>query len=251
MAAPHVAGVVALMESATDEDLQPQEIETAVRTAARNPTSRSTITPERYGNGIIDTRAALNLVTGPPDFVVTNVSAPGTIPQNNSYNISATVVNSGEKLGKQNTAYRLIDSNGTQVLYRSTEVELRPDSNTKINMTISTNETNSLLGQYTQQVTTANDSRTTALTVSAPPSVAPGILTANGKPATDPDGDGIFEDINGDGVANLQDLKPFFNVVRPAGSGVNNPAFLDLTGDGKADLQDFRPFFDEVRPPPA
>ena len=72
----------------------------------------------------------------------------------------------------------------------------------------------------------------------------PGDITGDGNPATDPDGDGLYEDVNGDGVANLQDLRPFFNYIR---TGSSTPAF-DFSNDGNMNLQDLRPFFDDITP---
>lgn len=76
----------------------------------------------------------------------------------------------------------------------------------------------------------------------------PGDLTGNGKAATDPDSDGVYEDINGDGTGNLRDLRPFFNLVKPSGSSPSSPGIIDFNGDGKATLQDLQPFFNEVKP---
>jgi hypothetical protein len=76
----------------------------------------------------------------------------------------------------------------------------------------------------------------------------PGDLTGDGRPATDPDSDGVYEDINGDGSADLRDLQPFFNLVKPGGSPLSSPRFVDFNGDGSAGLRDLQPFFNEVRP---
>jgi hypothetical protein len=77
---------------------------------------------------------------------------------------------------------------------------------------------------------------------------APGDLNGNGMAATDPDNDGIYEDINGDGSADLRDLQLFFNLVQPSATLPNNPAFFDINQDGSVDLRDLQPFFNEVRP---
>jgi hypothetical protein len=76
---------------------------------------------------------------------------------------------------------------------------------------------------------------------------APGDLTGNGQAATDPDNDGVYEDINGDGSADLRDLQPFFDLVRPSASTPQTSA-LDMNGDGQVGLRDLQPFFNEVRP---
>jgi hypothetical protein len=85
---------------------------------------------------------------------------------------------------------------------------------------------------------------------STPPGNSPSLrdLTGNGQAATDPDGDGVYEDINGDGKANLLDLQPFFKIAKPGGKSVSSPAALDFNGDGSPTLRDLRPFFKEISP---
>lgn len=72
----------------------------------------------------------------------------------------------------------------------------------------------------------------------------PGDITGNGSPATDQDGDGRYEDINGDGDVNLQDLRPFFDYV--SNSANQYAVGLDFNNDGQMGLRDLRPFFDTV-----
>jgi outer membrane protein assembly factor BamB len=62
MAVPHVSGAIALVQSATDRDLSPAEIEAALVSTARKPRSASTpagLRDVRYGAGIIDVPAAI------------------------------------------------------------------------------------------------------------------------------------------------------------------------------------------------
>jgi len=65
MAQPHVAGTVALLQSATDEELAPEQIETALVETADKPEAAPGLETERdirYGTGIINvTSAALAL----------------------------------------------------------------------------------------------------------------------------------------------------------------------------------------------
>jgi hypothetical protein len=69
----------------------------------------------------------------------------------------------------------------------------------------------------------------------------PGDLTGNGQVAKDIDSDGLYEDINGDGNANLRDLQPFFATVRPS-TPTPSTMPLDFNGDGTVDLRDLQPF---------
>ncbi|WP_407067116.1 S8 family serine peptidase [Haloterrigena salinisoli] len=59
MATPHVAGVVALVQGATDRHLEPAEIRAALTETATKPRSGSDDQDTRYGHGIVDAVAAL------------------------------------------------------------------------------------------------------------------------------------------------------------------------------------------------
>lgn len=59
MATPHVAGVVALLQGATDRHLEPDEIEAALTETAAKPAGEPEEQDTRYGHGIIDAVAAL------------------------------------------------------------------------------------------------------------------------------------------------------------------------------------------------
>jgi hypothetical protein len=244
MAAPHVAGIAALAQSATNKTLQPAEIETAIRATARPPAGQSTIRPERYGNGIVNTERTVQRVTGPPRFITEEFVAPQRITQNTTYNITTTIANVGEKPGRQDITYTLSYPNGSRILNRSLRVDLLTEGKTSLNMSVSANKTEPLLGQYTQQIATENDSTNLNLTVSAAPAAGPGDITGDGSPAQDLDGDGLYEDVNGDGKANLRDIKPFFDYLVTSS---HQPPGFDFNNDGATDLQDLRPFFDLVR----
>ncbi|NUB89639.1 S8 family serine peptidase [Haloterrigena sp. SYSU A121-1] len=56
MATPHVAGVIALLQGATDRSLEPEEIKTVLRETAAGSTGEP---DTRYGHGIVDATAAL------------------------------------------------------------------------------------------------------------------------------------------------------------------------------------------------
>ncbi|MCU4924676.1 carboxypeptidase regulatory-like domain-containing protein [Halobacteria archaeon AArc-dxtr1] len=72
MAAPHVAGTVALMQSATDRVVGPDEIESALRETAWKPDGEPDDQDVRYGDGVIDAHAAV-------DDVATTATLTGTV----------------------------------------------------------------------------------------------------------------------------------------------------------------------------
>ncbi|MFB6191791.1 MAG: dockerin type I domain-containing protein [Haloarculaceae archaeon] len=86
-------------------------------------------------------------------------------------------------------------------------------------------------------VTTAR----TATVVVRAPEVIPG------NPALDPDGDGIYEDMNGDGELTPGDATVLFNAVFERNAVVeNNPALFDMNGDGELTPGDATVLFDEA-----
>ncbi|MFC6753853.1 S8 family serine peptidase, partial [Halorubrum tibetense] len=67
MAAPHYAGAVALLQSVTDEQLEPEAIENALAETAEKPENdfaELNSRDIRYGTGIIDVHAAAQALTG-------------------------------------------------------------------------------------------------------------------------------------------------------------------------------------------
>lgn len=116
MATPHVAGAVALIQSATDNSHSPEEIETALTNSAWKPDSETTSTDTRYGNGIIDTYAAIAYLEGETlesELLLVDVSMnPDTILEGESTTITPTVENTGSATGTF-TADLLIDGDHT------------------------------------------------------------------------------------------------------------------------------------------
>jgi hypothetical protein len=70
-------------------------------------------------------------------------------------------------------------------------------------------------------------------------------VTDNGRPATDPDGDGRFEDVNGDGDVDTVDVQALF-AHRDDEAVRNNAEAFDFNRDGAADVVDVQALFREV-----
>jgi hypothetical protein len=81
-------------------------------------------------------------------------------------------------------------------------------------------------------------------TVTVIENVAPDV-TGNGEPAQDVNGDGLYEDINGDGTADIFDVQALF-----ANQGTkavqNNAELFDFTGDGSINIFDVQALFEQV-----
>jgi PKD repeat protein len=64
-------------------------------------------------------------------------------------------------------------------------------------------------------------------------------------PPTDPDGDGIYEDLNGNGRLDFADVVLYFNQM--TWLGANQPvASFDLNGNGRIDFADIVALFNEI-----
>jgi hypothetical protein len=73
----------------------------------------------------------------------------------------------------------------------------------------------------------------------------PGDVTGNGNPAQDLDGDGLYEDVNGDGAATISDVQAFFT-TRDSAVVQSNTAAFDFNGDGNISISDVQSLFTRV-----
>jgi hypothetical protein len=91
---------------------------------------------------------------------------------------------------------------------------------------------------------------TAANALPAQPGSSDGNGTVDGPPAlsgfedapTDPDGDGVYEDVNGDGSLSLSDVTAFF-LAQDDPAVVENPAAFDVNGNGAVTLADVTALF--------
>lgn len=72
MATPHVAGTAALMLSASDEELEPAEVSSAIAATAWRPLGHPEAGDTRYGAGIVDALAATRYVAADTEVVEPN-----------------------------------------------------------------------------------------------------------------------------------------------------------------------------------
>ena len=64
---------------------------------------------------------------------------------------------------------------------------------------------------------------------------------------TDPDGDGVYEDVNGDGSVNANDAQALFaNLDDPAVQAESNTGFFDVNGDGSVNVNDAQALFNDL-----
>ena len=63
---------------------------------------------------------------------------------------------------------------------------------------------------------------------------------------TDPDGDGLYEDINANGRMDFDDVVQFFKYLEWIESNQPNPLLFDFNTNGRIDFDDIRKLFNEV-----
>ncbi|WP_159077094.1 fibronectin type III domain-containing protein [Halococcoides cellulosivorans] len=83
----------------------------------------------------------------------------------------------------------------------------------------------------------------TSGSVDAPEDSGPGPI--DGRTPTDPDGDGLYEDVNGDGEFNFPDINTLFQNTDSAAVQSDAP-FYDFSDDGAVDLQDVLALFETI-----
>jgi len=162
MAAPHVAGAIALVQAATDADSH-DEIASALEATASKPDDWDAPDDERdtrYGFGIVDASASIAHLTGEttaPDISLVDASIDTTtVLEGEPVTAMATVENTGDASGTFTADLRV---DGTVV--DTASVEVPPGASE----TVSFNRAFDDSGQYT---ITINDARAGDLTVEQP-----------------------------------------------------------------------------------
>jgi hypothetical protein len=98
----------------------------------------------------------------------------------------------------------------------------------------------SLDGPYTEDGAPVTDAA--SITIEQAPE-GPGDITGNGEPAQDLNGDGLFEDLNGDGELTLSDVQALF----AAQDDIENTDSVDFNGDGSFTISDVQALFVQVQ----
>ncbi len=212
MASPHVAGVVALLLSASP-DLTVDEVREALQTSARDA-SHMTALPNAYGSGVVDAYAA-----------VTHAAHSGTVAGTVTDTAGAPVAASVSTAARHTTAdagtgtYALRLTEGTHEVTFSAygyatqthQVEVSVDGLVSLDVTLA-----------------ATDEQTLSGTVSGPDGPVPDARVALADtpvPATRTDGDGAFALTVAEGTYDLH-----------VSAGSFTPKVIELAVDGATDI---------------
>jgi len=182
----------------------------------------------------------------PANFQVSNPNAPESATQGDAIDISADIENTGEQTATQSVEFRLdvegdgFGDNDDVVLSQSVEL----DSGQSTTVEFTGVDTSSLApGNYTHGVFTENDSATATLSVEE--AEEEGLQPVDGfeNAPTDPDGDGLYEDVNGDGEFDIVDVQALFTNFEDDDTIRNNPDKFDFNQDGTVDVVDVQRLF--------
>lgn len=173
-------------------------------------------------------RAALNVLDlDPAFFEISEFSIPGKVEVGSSFDVSATVTNTGEVTDTKDVRL-LID--GTAETTQSVTLDAGASESVVFSdITLDT------LGTY--EVTIETDDENVSRTVSVEEDVGPPAVVGQ-DPPRDLNGDGLFEDVNGDGQFDIFDIQDFFtnfnsDVVQ------NNGQYFNFDGDANNEVSIF------------
>ena len=185
-----------------------------------------------------DSDSTVATVLEPGTFVVSIDSAPDRIMEDDPLPVTATVENVGT--GPRSDEV-MLSVNGTPLAKQS--VSLAAGDSTTVRFSPSTGP----IAPGVQPVTVAatDDSASTTVEIVAKDRAIPSCPGSNAPP-TDPDGDGHYEDVNGDGEVTSQDRGA---LMRCRGSTATEeyPLAFDFDDDGDFDVDDIRALAREIR----
>jgi hypothetical protein len=192
------------------------------------------ITPE----GDVD-RGVTRLPAGNP--VTVRVEDPGGRPVRNATLRVASLF--GEVRDRTNLSTRTT-RNGTLRVREGAPAGLELSGRTRIEVGLTTADRQFQSTTLTSTLTVTDEQ--SVRFVATPERVAPDVV-GEGNHATDPDGDGRYEDLNGDGDATPGDAGVLFDAVFEGNDAVlDNPALFDFSGDGDVTAGDATVLFEEV-----
>jgi len=169
-------------------------------------------------------------------FGIAGVDAPEEVNRGELLEVTATVQNVGNAEGEGEITYNFA---GTPMGTQTASADV--DATDTVTFEFDTRQV--AAGEYQHSLSSpVNSAGPLPITVlnTSPPRLVGGI-----KP-TDPDGDGRYEDIDGDGEVTMDDVQAFSKMLR-SDKVQNNPQFFDFNNDGDVSVADLQMLFDEAK----
>lgn len=176
MSAPHVAGSIALMQAATHRDYTGPELREALVATAQKPdnwtessarwtNNDSTMAQQgidsRYGHGIIDVKAAVDLLRPARYFNTTIASANSSVTEGETVTVDGRIENFGNQ-----TATQSINLTIDGAVVNGTTATIGPANSSEVSIQWQTGANDA--GNYTVALRSADDSDSSAVSVESP-----------------------------------------------------------------------------------
>lgn len=222
-AAPHVAGVAALIQNATVEDQSPDDFRhISEQTAEDTDEPGEDITS---GNGVINASAAVRVATNQPP--IADAGDNQTVTAGDTVTLNAT---SSRDPNNQQLSYEFQQIDGPAVSLQN--------STTATPQFTAPNVTTRTVLTFRLTVTDSNKASATELvSVIIRPTESESIEVIEGRSATDTTDDGKLNDVNGDKKFNIVDVNALFQ-NRNTAAVTENPARFDFNNDGEFNIVD-------------
>jgi hypothetical protein len=175
-----------------------------------------------------------------PSFSLSNVTVDDTVAVGGEFGATAVVANEGTANGTTTLAVSIEGD-------RIAETAVTVGAGGAQSVTLTPAVGNRSPGTYTATVSVANGSATGAepLSIVRPPD--PIANDTSLAAPTDPDGDGEYEDVDGDGNATYQDVVVLFEYFESVlADGATATAAFDFDGDGRLSYVDLVALFESV-----
>jgi PKD repeat protein len=179
----------------------------------------------------------------PAEFLVSDLDAPDGVVRGEPVTVTADVTNDGSITTTKTVQFRF-DLNGDGTLSEgetvaTTQLKLDPGETQEVTLTAVVPE-DTPLGEYDHGVFTVDDSQSATIDVTLAK-----LDSQYEGPPQDLDGDGLYEDVNGNGEVNLNDVQALF-VNRDSAVIQENGALFDFNGNGEFNNVDIQKFFTTI-----
>jgi len=172
-------------------------------------------------------------------FLVNDLSAPDKAAVGSNVTVTANVTNDGSVESTQPVEFRIdADGDGDLETVITKQETIAAGATEEVTFSVAA-PADAKFGLRQHGVFTAADSSTAEIEFTPPDVNGDGLLPG------DSDGDGLYEDVNGDGSANAGDAQALFS-ARNSDAVQSYVAAYDFNGDGAVNVGDAQALFSEV-----
>ncbi|MBX0324348.1 hypothetical protein EGH21_15060 [Halomicroarcula sp. F13] len=172
-------------------------------------------------------------------FLVSDLSAPDKAAVGSTITVTANVTNDGSVESTQPVEFRIdADGDGDLETVVTKQETIAAGQTDEVTFSVSV-PADADFGPRQHGVFTTADSSTAEIEFTPPD------VNGDGALPSDPDGDGLYEDVNGDGSTNVGDAQALFS-NRDSPAVQNYADAYDFNGDGVVNVGDAQTLFSEV-----